>query len=156
MTLDQRWRGLPNPRVQRTRPPVRQREKGIVAAVALVIGVLIAAEGAVGLVVPGAFVGIVRFFQAPPVLYVASLIRIMIGIVLVLAAPGSRTPGVLRVLGVIVAIGGVLSPFIGARLADVFLGWSTGGTGVVRVWAALALVVGVVILYAVAPTRRAA
>jgi hypothetical protein len=128
-----------------------------VAAVAFAIGVLIAAEGAIGLAVPEAFVRIVRAFREPPVLYVASVIRIMIGIVLVMAAPRSRAPRVLRVLGVVVTVGGVLTPFIGGRLADVFLNWwTTGGTGEVRIFATLALVVGVVIVYAVAPARRAA
>lgn len=127
------------------------------AVVAFFVGLLIAAEGALGLVVPGAFVSIVRFFQVPPVIYMAAVVRVLIGVVLVRAAPASRAPSVLRILGFVVAIGGLLTPFVGTRLANVILGWwTTGGTGVVRMWAGFALVLGVIILYAVAPNRRAA
>jgi hypothetical protein len=99
----------------------------------------------------------VRFFQLPPVIYVAAVVRVLIGVVLVRAAPASRAPGVLRVLGVVVAIGGLLTPLVGTRAAEVILGWWTsGGPAVVRVWAGFALVLGVIILYAVAPKRRAA
>jgi hypothetical protein len=128
-----------------------------VAVVALLVGLLIAVEGLMGLVIPGAFVSMVRFFQLPPVLYVAAVVRVLIGVVLVRAAPASRAPIVLRILGFVVVIGGLLTPFVGARLAERVLGWwTTGGTGVVRMWAGFALVVGVIILYAVAPKRRAA
>lgn len=127
------------------------------AVVALLIGLLIAAEGLMGLVEPQAFQSMVRFFQVPPVLYVAAVIRVFIGVALVRAAPASRTPRVLRVLGVLVAIGGLLSPFVGAKAASVILGWWTaGGPAVVRSWAGLALLLGIIILYAVAPKRRAA
>jgi hypothetical protein len=128
-----------------------------VALVALLVGLLIVVEGLMGLVVPGAFVSMVRFFQLPPVLYVAAVVRVLIGVVLVRAAPASRAPIVLRLLGVVVLIGGLLTPIVGARLAERVLGWWTaGGTGVVRMWAGLAFVVGVIIVYAVAPKRRAA
>ena len=127
------------------------------AVVAVIIGLLIAAEGVVGLAVPGVFVGMVRFFQEPPVIYLAAVVRVLIGVVLVWAAPASRAPTVIRILGLFVAVGGLLTPFVGVRVADVILGWwMTGGPGVVRLWAGLALVLGVIIVYAVAPGRRAA
>ena len=54
-------------------------------------------------------------------------------------------------------IGGLLTPFAGARMADVILDrWSAGGPALVRVWAGVALALGVFIVYAVAPRRRAA
>ena len=126
------------------------------AVLAVLIGALITALGVLGLVWPGAFVSLVRFFQVSPVIYVAAVARVVIGVVLVRAAPASRAPGVLRILGLVVAIGGLLTPFVGVRAADVILGWwASGGPGVVRVWAGFALVLGVIILLAAAPRRRA-
>ena len=127
------------------------------AVLALFAGLLIAAEGALGLVAPSAFVRMVQFFQLPPVIYVAAVVRVMIGIVLVRTAPASRAPRFLRVLGLFVAIGGLITPLVGARAAEVILGWwGSGGPAVIRVWAGFALALGVIISYAVTPTRRAA
>ena len=127
------------------------------AVLAVLAGLLIAAEGVVGLVVPRAFVSMVEFFQLPPVIYAAAVVRLVIGIALISTAPASRAPSFLRVLGLLIAIGGLITPFVGTQAAEVILGWwSPGGPGVVRVWAGFALVLGVIILYAVSPQRRAA
>ena len=66
---------------------------------ALLIGVLLAVQGIVGIVAPDVFVGSIRFIQTPPVLYVAAVLRVVFGVVLVCAAPGSRAPTFLRVFG---------------------------------------------------------
>ena len=58
----------------------------------------------------------------------------------------------LRTLGVLVTIGGLLTPFFGVEFARVVLGWwSDGGPAMVRIWAAGALALGAFIVYA---TRR--
>ena len=127
------------------------------ALVALLIGVLIAAQGILGIAAPEVFVRIVRFFQTPPVIYLAAALRVVFGVVLVGVAGASRTPPVLRVFGFLMIIGGLLTPFVGRRAAHVILEWwSEGGPGLVRVWAAAALALGVFIVYAVAPRRSAA
>jgi hypothetical protein len=128
-----------------------------VALAALVIGVLITAQGVLGLAVPEMFVGMVRRFQTPPVIYAAAILRALFGLILVLAAPTSRAPKSLRILGVLILIGGLLTPFIGARFGQLVLGWWwEGGAGVVRGWAGVALALGAFIVYATAPSRRAA
>ena len=121
---------------------------------ALAIGLLIVVQGIVGLAVPDIFVGIVRTFQAPPVLYFAALIRFAFGVVLFVAAPRSRAPIVLRVLGLLISLGGLLTPFIGVSFARVVLDWWADPV-IVRVWAAAALCLGVLIVYATMPARRA-
>jgi hypothetical protein len=120
---------------------------------ALSIGLLIVAQGIVGLAVPDLFVGIVRTFQKPPVIYGAAVIRFVFGVVLFRAAPRSRAPVVLRGLGLLIALGGLLTPFLGISFARVVLGWWSDPV-VVRVWAAAALVLGMVIVYSMLPDRR--
>ena len=126
------------------------------ALAALLIGLLIALQGVLGIAAPELFVRIVRFFQDPPVIYLAAVLRIVFGVVLVRAAPASRVPGVLRLLGFLIAIGGVLTPFVGVRFAHAILdSWSAGGNALVRMWAGGSLVLGVLIVYAVVRNRRA-
>jgi hypothetical protein len=122
---------------------------------ALLIGVLLVVQGILGLAAPDVFVGTIRFIQTPPVMYLAAVERVVIGVVLVCAAPGSRAPTFLRVFGFLIIIRGLLTPFIGVWAAQHILGWwSAGGSAVVRVFAGVSLVLGLLIVYAVARERR--
>jgi hypothetical protein len=126
---------------------------------AMIIGVVIVIQGLAGLAAPDAFANLVRQIQEPPVLYLAAVVRVAFGVVLFLAALGSRAPLALRSLGVLMTIGGLLTPFFGVELARVVLGWwSEGGPLVVRIWAAAALAIGAFIVYALGrpATRRGA
>ena len=113
---------------------------------ALSIGLLIVVQGIVGLAMPDLFVGVVRTFQEPPVIYAAAVIRFVFGVVLFLAAPRSRAPIVLRSLGLLIALGGLLTPVVGIPFARVVLGWWSDPV-IVRVWAAAALALGMLIEY---------
>ena len=122
-----------------------------VSRFALLIGLLIATEGIVGLVVPSMFLRIVAFFQTPPVIYFAAAIRVVFGIILVRAAPVSRAPIVLLVIGIIVAISALLTPVVGTwgtRL--VFNWWSSSGPASVCLTAGVAAALGIFIIDAVA------
>lgn len=85
----------------------------LASLVALLIGVLLVVQGILGIVAPDVFVGSIRFIQTPPVMYVAAALRVVFGVVLVCAAPGSRAPRFLRGFGFIIVIGGLLTPFVG-------------------------------------------
>ena len=127
------------------------------ALVALFIGLFIAGLGMLGIVAPEAFLRSVAFFQVPPAIYLAAVNRTLIGIVLVRAAPASRAPKVLRVLGFVIAIGGLLTPFIGIWVGNAIIDWwSAWGTAMVRVWGGAGAAFGAFIIYAVVPQRRAA
>src|SRR4026207_1635644 len=104
---------------------------------------------------PELFVGIVQTFQEPPVVYFAAVIRFAFGVVLFRAAPRSRARLAMRILGSLIAIGGLLTPFVGVSLARVVLPW-WADPGIVRLWAAGALSLGMLIVYATRPARRAA
>jgi hypothetical protein len=123
---------------------------------ALVIGLLIVAQGIVGLVAPEFFLRLVQLIQTPPTIYFAAVVRVAFGIVLVLAAPSSRAPIALRILGGLIAVGGLITPFWGVRLADVILGWWSQGPGILRAWATGALALGLFIVYVIGYKPRAA
>ena len=124
----------------------------LVRLLAIGVGFLILLQGLMGLALPDPFVGLVGAFQVPPALYIAAVVRMTIGAILFLAAPGSHAPVALRVLGSIIFIGGVLTAVIGPALADSILGWwKDGGRAVVRTWGAVALALGTYIIYATLP-----
>jgi len=126
----------------------------IVPLAALFIGLAIAAQGVFGIAAPDVFLSALRYIQTPPVIYLAAAIRVVFGVVLFRAAPASRAPRVLRVLGFLIVIGGLLTPFFGVRIGHAILDWwSAGGPPLIRAWAGFSLALGVFIVYAVAPNR---
>jgi len=131
------------------------RASRLIPVIALVIGVFLIIQGLLGIVAPDAFVSVVRLFQSPPMLYVAAALRIAIGIVLLCAVTGSRLPIFLRIFGVLVVIGGVLTPFVGVQFAHTILAlWSSQGPGLVRLFALVSLALGLLTSYAVSQVRR--
>jgi len=121
----------------------------------VLFALLLVVQAIVGLVAPDVFLGSIRFIQTPPVMYVAAALRVVFGVVLVCAALGSRVPRFLRVFGFIIVIGGLLTPFVGVWASQHILGWwSASGPALVRVFAGVSLMLGLLIVYAVAPNRR--
>lgn len=119
------------------------------AVALLVLGIVIAVVGAIGIVTPTSLVTIAGVFVTPMGLYAAAALRVALGTALVVAAPTSRAPTTLRVLGVIIIIGGLVTPLIGVERARIFLAWwATQGTMGMRLWASIALVFGLFVAYA--------
>jgi len=127
----------------------------VIPVLARLVGVLLIMQGILGILAPNAFVGVVRFFQTPSVVYVTAALRISIGVVLLCAVSGSRLPIFLRIFGLLIAIGGVLTPFVGVEFSHIILAlWSSRGSGLVRLFAMVSLMLGLFTTYAVSPTRR--
>ena len=122
------------------------------AFVALALSLGVAALGALGVLYPEKFAGIVRRFQTRRGLYAAAAIRVALGAALFVAAPASRAPEVLGVLGVLIFVAGLATPFLPLerlrRLLDLWVAW---GPGFLRVWAASALILGLSLAYALVP-----
>ncbi|MEY2519103.1 MAG: hypothetical protein QOF24_862 [Verrucomicrobiota bacterium] len=122
---------------------------------AFMIALLIIAMGLTGLVCPDCLVRIGYYSFTAVGLYVVAGLRVGIGLVLFLAAPASRAPRTLRILGVLVCVGGVVTAFLTAERAHAILDWwSANGTTFVRFGAGVALALGSFIAYVTAPSRR--
>ncbi len=125
------------------------------AILALVLSLFVAALGVVGLISPMRLLEIARHFQSQVGLYAAAALRVVLGLALFFAAPASRAPKILRILGIIVLVAGLFTPLIGVERAHRLMDWwSTQGAVFMRVWAALALGFGFFLAYAVAPNLR--
>lgn len=82
--------------------------------------------------------------------YVAAALRIGIGVVLVMVAPISRAPRILRVFGIIAVLAGVTTLFLGADRGQAIVEWWSGqGSAFIRLWAMLPLVLGGFLAYAI-------
>ncbi len=79
----------------------------------------------------------------------AFLFRIVVGLVLIAGAPETGLPTLVLVLGVISLLSGLLAPLLGYdRLLAFVDWWAARPAGLIRVWALLALALGLVLLYA--------
>jgi hypothetical protein len=125
---------------------------------ALVLSACVAIIGAIGLVHPAALVGLARHFETPAGLYQAAALRIVLGLALLLAAPSSRAPVVIRVLGGAVLVAGFITPFFGAERARAMVDWWSSQSDVVkRAWAGFPLALGCFLVWGLAaasPPRR--
>ena len=125
-------------------------------SLAMFVGVLLVALGVAGFIVPNVFVQLGWFWATDVGLYVSAALDILIGLVLLAAAPSSRSPVGLSVFAAFSLIGGVLTPFLGqGRAYSHATWWAAQGPLVLRMWATLVLAVGVLIICAAVPRRRA-
>jgi hypothetical protein len=124
----------------------------------LVIGVLVIVGSAISFAAPDLRLALERSVLTPAGLDAIAVLRIAIGLVLVLAAPASRAPRTLRVLGLIVIIAGLMTPWFGvARGRAVLNLLASAGPLLMRVDAGVGMALGCFLVYVFrTPTRRAA
>ena len=125
---------------------------------AFVVGMLIAALGAVGVLVPSCLVWVAEHSVTPGAFYVIAAVRVALGLVLISAAPRTRMPRTIHVLGYVVLIAGVLTALVGLvdmeRARALIAWWMQQGSGAVRLTGILVLALGSFIAWACAPERR--
>jgi hypothetical protein len=126
-----------------------------VKVLAAALGLLLAVAGVLLVAAPTDLLEFGRSILSPSVLYVAAAIRIIFGGVLLWVAPVSRAPTALRVLGAVLVVAGVATPFVGVELSRVVFDWMLAqGSLFTRAWASAAIVLGVLIVYAVIAPRK--
>ncbi len=106
--------------------------------------------GVVAFLSPATFAQVLGILDTSSGMWAASGIRILLGIALYVAAPTSRAPDVLRILGILFVAVGLLIPIRGrkrlGRTVELFL---SGGAWVNRSWGVVAILFGVSVGYAV-------
>jgi len=123
----------------------------------LLVALFTIVVGVVGLVSPDSVTTARRLYFAAPVrLYAAAAVRVVMGLVVILCARGSRAPKTLRALGAVMCMQGLAATLFGPERARAILEWETmQGTAVLRVGAAVALAAGIFVAYALTGDRRA-
>ena len=127
----------------------------------LVIGALVILVSAISFAVPDLKLSVERSAMTPTGLYAIAVLRIAIGLVFVFAAPVSRAPRMLRVLGLVVIIAGLMTPWFGVTRAHATLNWvASAGPLLMRMLmrldACVGMAMGGFLVYVFrTPTRRA-
>ena len=76
---------------------------------AMALGFVVAAIGVLGVAAPLVLLEFGRLLQSANALYIVAALRIVFGVILLWAAPNSRTPRTLRILGIFIIIAGLLT-----------------------------------------------
>ena len=123
----------------------------------LAIGALVILAGAISFAAPDLRLSLERSVATPAGLYAIAAFRIAIGLVFVVVAPASRAPRTLRVLGLIVIIAGLMTPWFGIARSRAVLNWlASAGPLLMRLDAGGGMALGGFLVYVVrTPTRRA-
>ena len=116
------------------------------------LGFVTAATGVLGMAAPSVLLEFGRSLHSAGAVYVVAAARIGFGTILLWAAPNSRTPRTLRVLGAFIIIAGLVAPFLGVERSHAVLDWwSTQGSFFTRAWPVAAVGVGLFVAYVTSP-----
>ncbi len=112
-------------------------------------GIAITWLGILGLVRPGSLIRLVqRPWQSQGGLYLSIGIRVVFGIVIIMAASESRFPEAFQILGIISLVAAIVAPFFGfARLQGFVQWWAGRSSGFIRGWSLVAAAFGVFLFY---------
>ena len=113
-------------------------------------GAVIALLGLLGVLRPGGLIDFVSGpWQSRAGLYLAVVLRLAFGTVLLVAASGSRFPLAFQILGAVSITGGVLIPLLGRRRVAKWVDWWAGRSPlVIRAWSLGAAAFGAFLVYA--------
>lgn len=121
----------------------------------LIIGVLITGIGVLGIAAPSVPLQIAHSLLTPMTLYIVAAIRVCVGLLFVWVAPSSRAPLLLRALGVLIVVAGLITPFFGIERSLAVLTWlSNQGDTFVRLIMCIPVFLGLFVVYTVAPRGR--
>ncbi len=135
------------------------RMERVARNVAFAVALGISAVGICGVVQPSVLLWVAEQFVAAGLLafYVIATVRIAFGLSLILAAPVSRSPKVLRVVGFVILILGIVTALAGSVAAEqshaVIELWEQLSPTIVRLTAVALLALGIFVAYACAPRR---
>src|SRR5438093_335137 len=119
-------------------------------------GELVILGSAISFAAPDLRLSLGRSVITPGGLYAIAALRIALGLVFVLAAPASRAPRTLRVLGAIVIIAGLTTPWFGVTRARAVLNWwASAGPSFMRLAAGVAMAIGGFLVYVFRPPALA-
>jgi hypothetical protein len=121
-------------------------------ALAFVIGLCIAAIGAIGLLAPAVLLWIGGRFGSPTEWYAIGVVRVAFGLLLFSVAKTSRSPRALRAVAFIPLLAGIaalVTPLVGLAQARAAVEWwSRQGPGVARLTALPLIALGGFVAYA--------
>lgn len=120
--------------------------------IAGLLGVFTLLMGAWGVLVPARLSDFVARFGSKGGLWFAAGIRLVFGLALWFAAPASRAPLLLQILGVLALVAAVILPFLGVERFKALIDWWTKlSPTAMRFNSLVAVIFGAAILWALLP-----
>jgi hypothetical protein len=117
------------------------------------LGVATLLMGIWGLLVPARLAAFAARFGTTGGLWFAAGIRLVLGLALWFAAPASRAPLLLQVLGVVALIAAVVIPFVGVeRFKRLIEWWTKLSPAAMRATSLFAVAFGAAVLWALLPS----
>jgi hypothetical protein len=118
------------------------------SAVVVIVGLLILGIGIVILISPVKLKRILHIFLQRQWWYFVTVIRILMGILFVMAASETRAPSFVGAVGIMFILAGVAIPLVGfARIERLAHWWLQRSAGILRLWALVAAAFGAVVLW---------
>lgn len=122
----------------------------MVVLIVSAVSIFVAGMGVLGLASPSRMIRFASRWQSKTGLWVAIIVRLAFGISLWLVAPASRASVFLQVLAVVSVVAALMLPLIGvSRFKSMLSWWSNQSPRFVRLWSAVAVAMGVFILWSV-------
>jgi hypothetical protein len=119
-----------------------------------VVALAVLAASAFGVVAPRQLISVVVGWPPATRFSIAVGTRLVLGGVLLAAAPSCRLPGVVRALGIIALAAAASLLFLGAARVDAMIDWwSRRPLVAVRLWCAVGAGIGALLLYAAEEPR---
>jgi hypothetical protein len=119
-----------------------------VAIIVSIFGVLIVLVGVVGIANPQRLLRAVEYLDGPQRFWLAVIVRVVLGSVLLVAAPECRLPTVVRIIGVIAIAAALAILLLGRARLDRFIAWWLNRTALIRFSGIVALPFGILVIYA--------
>lgn len=118
------------------------------ALLALAVALFIFVMGAWGVFAPGSIFAFISGWSSKSGFWLAVLLRLCFGLALWFAAPDTRSPVLLHVLGAIAILSAASLPLVGYERFEGVLRWWTGHSPfVMRLWSLLATAIGGLVLW---------
>ncbi|MFH1339296.1 MAG: hypothetical protein ABIH40_05595 [Candidatus Omnitrophota bacterium] len=114
------------------------------------IGLIIVGMGAIVLLNPATMRWLIAFWKEEKRLYAAGLLRLLLGIILLLAAPQCKQTAVVTVLGILILIGGILIFLLGLeKTKSILEWWNKKPPAALRLMGLVTLAIGLLLFYSV-------
>ena len=114
-------------------------------------GIAICIVCALGIYAPSRLIqAVIKNWNKTWGIYAAVIVRILLGVLLIIAAPETRFPVVFKTLGWLSIIAAIVIPFIGRTRLNRFMNWFTNlSPTLVRLWLLFGIVFGGFLIFSI-------
>ena len=118
------------------------------AIIVSILGGLITLSGIIGIAKPQLLINLVEHWHGPSRFWIAILVRVILGVVLLVVAPACRLPMFVHIVGVISIVAALGILILGRTRLDSFIKWWLIRPALIRFSGFVAIAFGALLVYA--------